>query len=195
MNFVRRVLATVIACAGACCWSAAVALTYPDKSIRIIVPFPAGGGADFFARLTAQKLSAAWGQQVVVDNRTGAGGMIGVAFAARSAADGYTLLLTTVDTLAISPQITRKPLYDSLHDIAPVIMIASTPNVLVVHPSLPARTVGALIALAKAHPGEINYASNGVGTLSHLTGELFKLQAGIDAVHVPFKGTPPAHSL
>lgn len=187
-----RISGAIAACTVACCWSLAAAQTYPDKPIRIIAPFPAGGGTDIFARMMAQKLTAAWGQQAVVDNRVGAAGMIGSGFAARAAPDGYTLLLTTLDTLAIIPHITRKPLYDSLRDFAPIILIASAPNVLVVHPSIPARTVRDLIALAKSRPGELNYASNGFGTLSHLTGELFKLQSGINLVHIPYNGGPPA---
>ena len=170
----------------------AAAQTYPQKSVRIIAPFPAGGGTDLFARAIAQKLTPAWGQQVVVDNRSGAGGMIGSDLVARAAPDGYTLLITSSSTHAISPHLARKPLYDPLRDFAPVMLIASAPNGLAVHPSVPARSVRQLIALAQARPGEINYASNGSGTLSHLTGELFKLQAGVNMVHIPYKGGPPA---
>jgi tripartite-type tricarboxylate transporter receptor subunit TctC len=168
------------------------AQSYPVKPIRIVAPFPAGGGTDLFARAVAQKLTTVFGQQTVVDNRSGAGGMIGSELAARAAPDGYTLLVTSSSTHSINPHLTRKPLYDPLRDFAPVINIASAPNVLVVHPSVPARTVKDLIALAKARPGAINYASNGSGTLSHLTGELFKLQTGINMVHIPYKGGPPA---
>ena len=170
----------------------AAAQAYTQKAVRIIAPFPAGGGTDLFARAIAQKLTLAWGQQVVVDNRAGAGGMIGSDLVARAAADGYTLLITSSSTHVISPHLARKPLYDPLRDFAPVILIASAPNGLVVHPIVPARSVGELIAFAKAHPGEINYASNGSGTLSHLTGELFKLQTGVNMVHIPYKGGPPA---
>jgi tripartite-type tricarboxylate transporter receptor subunit TctC len=118
--------------------------------------------------------------------------MIGSALVARAPPDGYTLLITTLDTLAIIPHLTRKPLYDPLQDFATIILIASAPNVLVIHPSLPVSTVKDLIALAKSRPGEINYASNGIGTLSHLTGELFKLQTGVNLVHIPYNGGPPA---
>ena len=170
----------------------AAAQSYPVKPIRVVTPFPPGGGTDLFARAVAQKLTLVWGQQVVVDNRSGAGGMIGSEIVARAAPDGYTLLITSSSTHAISPHLTRKPLYDPLRDFAPVMLIASAPNVLVVHPSVPARSVKDLITLARARPGAINYASNGSGTLSHLTGELFKLQARIDMVHIPYKGGPPA---
>jgi tripartite-type tricarboxylate transporter receptor subunit TctC len=171
---------------------AALAQGYPAKPIRVIVPFPPGGGTDLFARAVSQKLTAAWGQQVIVDNRSGAGGMIGSELVAKAAPDGYTLLVTSSSTHSINPHLSRKPLYDPLLDFAPVALIASAPNVLVVHPSVPARTVKELIALGKARPGSINYASNGSGTLSHLTGELFKLQAGVSVVHIPYKGGPPA---
>lgn len=173
-------------------FATAAAQGYPAKPIRVIAPFPPGGGTDLFARAVAQKLTLSWGQQVVVDNRAGAGGMIGSEIVARAPPDGYTLLVTSSSTHAISPHLTRKPLYDPLRDFAPVMLIAAAPNVLVTHPSVPARSVRELIALAKSRPGAINYASNGSGTLSHLTGELFKLQAGVDMVHIPYKGGPPA---
>jgi len=172
--------------------STAAAQSYPVKPVRVIVPFPPAGGTDLFARLVAQKLSTALGQQFLTDNRSGAGGMIGSEAAARAAPDGYVLLITSSSTHSINPHLTRKPLYDALRDFSPVIVIAQAPNVLVAHPSLPVRSVKELIAFAKSRPGEINYASNGSGTLSHLTGELFKLRAGINMVHIPYKGGPPA---
>lgn len=171
---------------------AATAQSYPVKPIRIVAPFPPSGGTDLFARALAQKLGAVFGQQVIVDNRSGAGGMIGSDMVARAAPDGYTLLVTSSSSHSIAPHLTRKPPYDPLRDFAPVIAIASAPNLLVVHPSLPVRSVKDLIDLAKARPGSINYASNGSGTLSHLTGELFKLQTGTNLVHIPYKGGPPA---
>ena len=177
---------------GLCVAAPGHAQTYPAKPVRVIAPFPAGGGTDLFARSLAQKLSGMWGQQVVVDNRAGAGGMIGSEMVARAAPDGYTLLITSSSTLSISPQLMRAPPYDPLRDFAPVALIATAPNVLVVHPSVPAKSVKELIALAKARPGAINFGSNGSGTLSHLTVELFKLQAGIDMMHIPYKGGPPA---
>ncbi len=170
----------------------AAAQGYPVKAVRVIVPFPAGGGTDIMARTMAEKLSARFGQQFVIDNRAGAGGALGTELAARAAPDGYTLLVNSSSALVIGPHLVRKPPYDPLRDFAPVILIAAAPNVLVVHPSLPATSVKGLIALAKKRPRELNYASNGVGTLSHLTGELFKLRAGIDMLHVPYKGGPPA---
>jgi tripartite-type tricarboxylate transporter receptor subunit TctC len=165
---------------------------YPAKPVRVIAPFPPGGGTDLFARAVAQKLTAALGQTFVVDNRAGAGGMIGADLIAKAPPDGYSLLITSSSTHSINPHLTRKMPYDALRDFAPVINIASAPNVLVVHPSVPARTVKELIALAKSRPGALNYGSNGTGTLSHLTGEMFKLQAGINLVHIPYKGGPPA---
>ena len=170
----------------------AAAQTYPAKPVRVIAPFPPGGGTDMFARVVGQKLTAALGQQVVVENRTGASGMIGSDVVARAAPDGYTLVVTTASSHSIGPHLTRKPLYDALRDFAPVINIASGPYVLVVHPSLPARTVGEFIALAKASPGAINYASSGNGTLMHLTGELFKRQTGVNMIHIAYRGGPPA---
>ena len=182
----------VFALLGALVSVPAVAQNYPVKPVRIVVPFPAAGGTDLFARAIAQKLSATLGQQFVVDNRSGAGGMIGSEIVAKAPPDGYTLLITSSSTHSINPHLTRKPLYDPLRDFAPVSLIASAPNLLVVHPSLPVRSVKELVALAKARPGQLNYASNGTGTLSHLTGELFKLRAGVNMTHVPYKGGPPA---
>lgn len=170
----------------------AFAQSYPSKTVRVIVPFPAAGGTDLFARTLAQKLSGAFGQQFIVDNRSGAGGSIGSELAARAAPDGYTLLVTSSSTISINPHLVRKPPYDPLRDFSPVINIASAPNVLVTHPSLPVRSVDDFINLAKKQPGAINYASNGPGTLSHLTGELFKRQTGINLIHIPYKGGPPA---
>ena len=170
----------------------AAAQNYPVKAVRVIAPFPPGGGTDLFARAVAQKLSSALGQQFIVDNRSGAGGMIGSELVAKAPPDGYTLLITSSSTHSINPHLVRKPLYDPLRDFAPMSLIASAPNLLVVHPSVPARSVSELIALAKSRPGALNYASNGTGTLSHLTGELFNLRAGVKLVHIPYKGGPPA---
>jgi len=192
MNTAKVAAGLIAGTVGAFITQAALAQAYPAKSIRVIAPFPASGGTDLFARALAQKLSVVFGQQVIVDNRSGAGGMIGSEMVARAAPDGYTLLVTSSSTHSIAPHLTRKPLYDPLKDFAPVIEIASAPNLLVVHPSLPVHTVKDLINLAKARPGQINYASNGAGTLSHLTGELFKLQTGTNLAHIPYKGGPPA---
>ena len=188
----RSLVCEVVAVAALIAASTAASQTYPVKPVRVIVPFPAGGGTDLFARAIAQKLSGAMGQQFVVDNRSGAGGAIGCELVAKAQPDGYTLLITSSSTHSINPHLTRKPLYDPLRDFAPVANIASAPNVLVVHPSVPARSVKELIALARSRPGQLNYASNGTGTLSHLTGELFKLRTGTQIMHVPYKGGPPA---
>lgn len=134
----------------------APAQNYPAKAVRVIVPFPPGGGTDLFARAIAQKLSVSMGQQFIVDNRSGAGGMIGSDAAAKSPPDGYTLLVTSSSTHSINPHLARKPLYDALRDFSPNALIASAPNVLVVHPSLPARSVKELVALAKSRPGELS---------------------------------------
>lgn len=165
---------------------------YPSRAVRVVAPFPPGGGTDLFARAVAQKLTSSLGQTFVVDNRAGAGGMIGADLIAKAPPDGYSLLITSSSTHSINPHLTRKMPYDALRDFVPVINIASAPNVLVLHPSVPVRTVADLIKLAKSRPGALNYASNGTGTLSHLTGEMFKLQAGISLVHIPYKGGPPA---
>jgi tripartite-type tricarboxylate transporter receptor subunit TctC len=165
---------------------------YPAKPVRIIVPFPAGGGTDLMARTLGEKLGAALGQPFPVDNRSGAGGALGTDLVAKAAPDGYTLLVSSSSALVIGPNLMRKSPYDPLRDLTPVILISSSPNVLVVHPSVPAKSVKELIAVAKRRPGALNYASNGAGTLSHLTAELFKLRTGSDMVHVPYKGAPPA---
>ncbi len=162
---------------------------YPAKPVRVIVPFPAGGAGDFLMRIVAQKLFERIGQQFVVDNRSGAAGNIGVEAVARSPNDGYTLLMATIGTHAVAMSYYKKLNYDIRTDFAPVSMLATATLVLVVHPSLPAKNVKELIALARARPGELNFASSGIGGLIHLTGEMFKQMAKIDIVHVPYKGT------
>jgi tripartite-type tricarboxylate transporter receptor subunit TctC len=166
----------------------ATAQTYPAKPVRFIVAFPAGGGNDVLARLVAQKLSAAYGQQFVVDNRTGAGGTIGTELAARAPADGYTLLLAAVATHAINPNLQRNLPYDPVRDFDPVCLMASAALVLAVHPSLPVRSVPQLVALARAQPGAINYASSGSGSSAQLAAELFKSLSKTNLQHVPYKG-------
>ena len=170
----------------------AIAQTYPVKPVRVIVPFPPGGAADIVARAITQEMSRGWGAQVVVDNRAGAGGLIGAEQAARAAPDGYTLLFASASPMTVSPHLAAKPPYHPLRDFTPIVLIGFSPNLIVVHPSLPARNMKEMIALARARPGQINYASNGVGTLSHLAMELVKYQARIDLVHVPYKGGAPA---
>jgi tripartite-type tricarboxylate transporter receptor subunit TctC len=164
---------------------------YPSRPIRFIVPFAPGGGTDFMARLVAQKLGERLGQQIIVDNRAGAGGTVGTNLVAKSAPDGYTLLLGQVSPLAISPHLEKVP-YDPVRDFTAASLLASSYHVLVVHPSLPVRSVKDLVALAKARPGQINYGSSGAGTNLFLIAELFKATTGTDIVHVPYKGTAPA---
>jgi len=172
----------------ACLSHAQDANPYPAKPVRWIAPYPAGGSSDLVARIVAQKLSDSYGQQFVVDNRAGAGGIVGSELAARAPPDGYTLLLGNIAPLAISATIQRLP-YDPLADFAPVSMLATGPTILVVHPSVAAKSVAELIALAKSQPGKLNYGSGGNGTPAHLTTELLKQMAGINLVHVPYKGT------
>ena len=155
------------------------AATYPTGPIRIVAPFPPGGGLDIIARIIAQWLSEAWGQQVSVDNRPGAGGTIGTAIAAKAAPDGYTFLIVS-SAHTINASLYRQLPYDTLNDFAPVSLITAVPHLLVVHPSLPATTVKGLIAIAKSKPGQIAYASGGIGASTHLAGELFKSMAGVD---------------
>ena len=170
----------------------AAAQTWPAKPIRWISPFAPGGGADFTSRALAQKLGPAVGQQVLIDNRGGAGGMVGVDLAAKSAPDGYTLVLGTIGPIAINPSLYARMPYNPTRDLAPISQAAVAINVLVVHPSLPVRSVKELIALAKARPGELNYGSSGPGAADHLAGELFSTLAAVKMVHVPYKGGAPA---
>jgi tripartite-type tricarboxylate transporter receptor subunit TctC len=184
-------LAGIAALAGAAP-VAAQAPAYPTKPIRLVVPFPPGGATDILARAVAQKLAETWGQSVVVDNRPGAGGNIGSELVARAAPDGYTLEMGTVGTHAINSSLYAKMPYDHVKDFAPVILVAAVPNVLVVNPAVPANSVQELIAYAKANPGKLNFASSGNGTSIHLSGELFKVMAGVQMTHVPYKGSAPA---
>jgi tripartite-type tricarboxylate transporter receptor subunit TctC len=171
--------------------SAADRPAYPAKPIRFIVTFAAGGGTDIFARAIAQKFTETWGQPVIVDNRAGGNGNIGTDIVAKALADGYTLLLTTNATIVINPHLTKLP-YDPVRDFAPVSQVATLPFVLVAHPSLPARSVPELIALARARPGQLNFGSSGGGGGAHLSGEMMKTMAGINMTHVPYKGAAPA---
>jgi tripartite-type tricarboxylate transporter receptor subunit TctC len=162
---------------------------YPARPIRVIVPFPAGGATDILTRVVADKLGARLGQTIIVDNKPGAGANIGAEAAAKAPPDGYTLLMGSVSSHSIAVSYYRNLGYDFRRDLAPISMVAYVTNVLVVTPSLPVRSVPELIAYAKAHPGELNFASSGTGALIHLTGEMFKQMAAIDIVHVPYKGT------
>jgi len=166
--------------------------TYPSKPVRLVVPAAPGGGADFLARIVSQKLQEQTGQGFVVDNRAGASGTIAADMAAKAPADGYTVLLGQSTSIAIAPHLYQKLGYDTLRDLKPVTMVAEVPNMLVVHPSLPAKTVGEMIALAKTKPGALNFGSAGKGAPSHLAGEMFKAAAGVDLLHVPYKGAGPA---
>ena len=168
------------------------AQAYPVKPIRFIVPFSAGGGADIVARALAQKLGDALAQQVVIDNRTGAAAIIGTELAAKSAPDGYTLILGQTGPNSINPGLYEKLPYDALRDFAPITLATTYPYVLVVHPSIPTKTVTELIALAKARPNELSFASAGNGAANHLAAELFKSMASIQMVHVPYKASAPA---
>lgn len=165
---------------------------WPAKPIRFIVPFPAGGATDVLTRTVAPKLAEALGQQVVVDNRAGAGGMIGVDLAAKAPPDGYTLVLSTVGPVAINPSLYAKMPFDPVKDLAPVTLAGDIFNVLIVHPTLPAQSVKALVALARARPGQLNYGSSGIGAADHLSAELFQSMTKTKMVHVPYKGGPLA---
>ena len=179
----------LLALAGAC--SVVSAQAYPAKPVRLVVPSVAGGSTDVIARIVAQKLSASLGQPVIVDNRSGAAGNIASEHVAKSANDGYTLLVA-YGGFSINPALYKKLPFDSVKDFDPVIQICSVTGILVVNPALPARTAGELIALAKSRPGQVSFASAGSGTVTHLAGELFKSMAGIEMLHVPYKGSSPA---
>ncbi|HWI14928.1 MAG TPA: tripartite tricarboxylate transporter substrate binding protein, partial [Burkholderiales bacterium] len=180
----------LVAIAGACAALTAGAQAYPSRPIRLIIPFSAGGAADVPGRILAQRLTETLGQQVVVDNRPGAGSTIGAEAAAKAPPDGYTLFMIS-NTHFVSAALYKKLAYDSLNDYTPISQITSAPNVLVIHPSLPAKSVKELIALAKAKPGQINYASSGNGSTQHLTGALFCKMAGINMTHIPYRGSGP----
>lgn len=171
--------------------AAKAAASYPTRPIHIVVPFAPGGPNDILSRLIGQKMTESWGQPVIVDNRPGAGTVIGTELVAKAPPDGYLLLIVSPST-ATNPSLLRKLPYDTLRDLAPVILLATSPNVLVVHPSLPARSVKDLLALAKARPGEVTYGSGGNGTSTHLAGEILALRGGVKMIHVPYKGAGPA---
>jgi tripartite-type tricarboxylate transporter receptor subunit TctC len=186
-----RLLFCVVALAFTFASGIAEAQNYPSKPIRLIVPFPPGGSNDIVGRMIAAQLGERLGQSVVVDNRGGAGGTIGTDMAAKAAPDGYTLLLISV-AHAFNPAMYKKLPYDPEKSFAPIGLVAAGPVALMVHPSVPATSVKELIALAKAKPGELNYATAGVGSFQHLASELFKLQTGVNIVHIPYKGGGPA---
>jgi tripartite-type tricarboxylate transporter receptor subunit TctC len=189
MPIQSRITRTLLCCAA---WAAAPTLAtaqaYPERPIRFIVPFVPGGATDIMARTIAAKVHESWGQPVIVDNRAGGGGAIAAVLAAKSPPDGYTWFIGTISTLATNVAAYPKLPYDPLRDFDPVTVTAITPFFIVVHPSVPATTLADFIALAKSHPGKLNYGSSGTGGGAHLTGEYFKLLAGVDIVHVPYKG-------
>jgi len=165
---------------------------YPSKPIRLVVPFPAGGSLDVVARAIGQKLTEAWGQPVVIDNRPGAGGNIGADLVAKSAPDGYTILEGALSTHAVNVSLYGKMPYDPIKDFAPITLVAVTPNVLVLNASFPVNSVPELLAYARANPGKLSFGSGSNGSAGHLAGELFKTEAGVDMVHIPYKGGAPA---
>ncbi|MCU0898430.1 MAG: tripartite tricarboxylate transporter substrate binding protein [Burkholderiales bacterium] len=182
--------ATVLLCTGALAADAPAA--FPAKPIRLVVPFPPGGSTDIIARVIGQKLSESLGQQVILENKPGAGGNIGVEMVARAPADGYTLVMGHVGTFGSNPALYKRLPYDPVKDFAPVTLVAMVPNLLVVQPALPVRTTQELIALARAKPGQLTYGSGGNGSAAHLAAEYFKSRAGVDIQHIPYKGTVPA---
>ncbi|HYC48047.1 MAG TPA: tripartite tricarboxylate transporter substrate binding protein [Burkholderiales bacterium] len=184
----RSIAAAALAIAATLCG----AQSYPVKPVRMIIPYPPGGGTDFFARVLGARLAETLGQQLVMENRPGAAGVIGADAAAKAAPDGYTIWIGQASNLAINQHLMAKLPYDPLRDFAPVTLIGGSPNLLVVHPSLPVKSVKDLVALARAKPGAINYASAGNGSPGHLAAEYFKRTAKIDMVHVPYKGANPA---
>jgi len=189
MKSIQRCIAAVLLTSAA---GLAGAQGYPTKAVRIIVPFPPGAGVDIVTRAVSGRLAEALGQQVIVDNRAGAGGILGAEVAAKATPDGYTVFMATAGILTVIPHMNSKAPYSVERDFIPVSLVASVPSVLVVHPSMPVKSVKDLIALAKAKPGEINYASTGNGTLPHLAAEFFKQQAKVNMVHIAYKGSAPA---
>jgi tripartite-type tricarboxylate transporter receptor subunit TctC len=190
---IHRTLATAcLACAALFPLSAAAQPEYPNRPVRLIVPYPPGGPTDLIGRVVSDLLGKRLGQQVIVDNRGGAATVIGAELAARAPADGYTLLVATVTTLAVTPALQKKLPYHPERDFAPISMLALQPYLLAVTPSLPAPSVKQLVAYAKANPGKLSFASAGIGAGAHLAGEMLKHMAAIDVVHIPYKGTGPA---
>lgn len=190
MKLLRHLASTLLICLPLL--AAAQAGDFPNKPIRLVVPFPPGGATDAAARLVAVKMSEHWGQPVVVDNRAGAGGNVGSDLVAKSAPDGYTLVMGVTGSHAINTSLYSKMPYDPVTDFVAISQVAVVPNVLVVHPSVPAHNLAELVALAKKEPGKLNYASLGNGTAAHLGMEMLKAEAGVDITHVPYKGSAPA---
>ena len=193
MNNLRRALVVALAALGCAVAGAQTASAYPVKPIKIVVPFPPGGTTDVLARMLGQRMTAAWGQPVVVENKAGAGATIGADFVAKSPADGYTLLMGAAHH-TIAQNVYSKLPYHLGRDFVPVSVIAMVPNMVVVNAAVPAKTIEEFVALAKSQPGKLNYGTAGAGTAHHLIGEMFKLRAGVDLMHVPYKGSAPAVS-
>lgn len=195
LTFDRRapkgLLAGLFTLLAACAWAQGA---YPQKTVRLIVPFPPGGGNDVIARVVAQKLTDKWGQTVVVENRAGANGIVGLQALMQAPADGYTLAVGAAGPMAVNPSLYAKLPYDPLKDFAPITNLVNFPLLLVTHPSVPAKTTRELVALAKAKPGQLTYASPGSGNSGHLAGELFNSMAGVQIVHIPYKGQGPAQT-
>ena len=191
-SMLRNYLKVSGAVALACLATGAAAQGYPSKPIRFISPYAPGGGTDILARLIGQKLSESVGQPVVIDNRPGAGGVIGTDIVAKSPPDGYTIMLASPSPIVVAPHLHRKLPYDPLQDLAPITLISVVPAVLTVHPTLAAKSVKELVAIAKSKPGQLTFSSSGNGGTGHLAGEMLKMMAGVDMVHVPYKGTGPA---
>lgn len=187
MNILTRALVLIIAVLSITV--PAAAQQYPAKPIRMIIGFPPGGGTDIVGRIVGQKLSEVLGQQILPDNRGGASGQIAAELTAKAPPDGYTVMMAHIAAISILPSLYPKMPYDAAKDFAPISLVAIGPNLLVVHPSVPVRSVKELVAFAKARPGQLHYASPGAGTVQHLAGELFKLQAKVDMLHVPYKGS------
>jgi tripartite-type tricarboxylate transporter receptor subunit TctC len=185
----RFIAIAVAASAWAAPGAALAQQPYPTKSVRMLVGFPPGGGTDIVGRIVAQKLGEALGQQVIVDNRPGATSMLAAELTARAAPDGYTVMMAHIAAMSILPSVMAKMPYDAQKDFAPITLAAIGPNLLVVHPSLPVRSVKELVALAKARPGQLQFASPGNGSVQHIAGELFKLQAKVEMLHIPYKGS------
>lgn len=188
---INRTLAALLAATVMALPGMVAAQPYPAKTVRMIVGFPPGGPTDVLARIVSQKLGEAWGQQVIVDNRPGASGMIGAELTARAAPDGYTMLMVPV-TYAVTPSLFSKMAYDTERDLATVAQVAAAPFILVVHPTLPVKTVKDLATLGRSRPGQLNYASASTGGMPHLAGELFNTMTGAKLLHIPYKGAAPA---
>lgn len=186
-----KIVRSLVALCAVAAAAAAGAQTYPAKPVRIIVPYPAGGTTDIIARLAATQLSERLKQPFVVENRAGASGAIGSVAVAQAAPDGYTLVMGTASSHGINSALQKNLPYDAVKDFAPVTVVASTPNIVVVHPSVPAKTLGELLALAKSQPGKINFGSTSPGGSPHMSAELLKMMAGVDMTHVPYKGAAP----